>query len=99
MQSRGDRKADELTERERYEQTLMRIGRKLQSLGQLLEQAPAHLVAKGYATDPSISGERPVQIDLDELRDIFDPGSPRCVGRVLESYHQLLVDLHRARPD
>lgn len=84
---------DEMTERERYEQSLMRVGRKLQSLGQLLEQAPAHLVAKGFPSDPSVNGNRPVQIDLDELRELFDPSSPRCVGPLLHSYHELLLKL------
>jgi hypothetical protein len=83
----------DLSERERHEQSLMRIGRKLQSLGQLLEQAPSHLVVKGDNADPAISGPRPVQIDLDEMRDLFNPDSPRGVGQVLRSYHELLQKL------
>ena len=80
----------DLNDRERHEQSLMRIGRKLQSLGQLLEQAPSHLVIKGDSADPAIAGPRPVQIDLDEMRDLFSPDSPRGVGQVLRSYHELL---------
>ena len=82
---------EELSERQRYEQTLMRTGRKLQSLGQLLEQAPAHLVAKGYPSDESVTGSRPAQIDLDELRALFDPTSPTCVAPLLQRYHELLA--------
>jgi hypothetical protein len=89
--------AEGAAQREQYEQTLMRIGRKLQSLGQLLEQAPAHLVVKGAASDPSVSGNRPVQVDLDELRELFDPASPRCVGTVLQGYHELLLELQRGK--
>ncbi len=84
---------EDMSERERYEQTLMRVGRRLQSLGQLLEQAPAHLVGKGYAADPSVTGGRPVEIDLDELRELFDRASDRCVGTVLQRYHDLLLKL------
>jgi hypothetical protein len=80
-------------ERAKREQTLMRIGRKLQSLGQLLEQAPSHLVAKGYPSDPSINGNRPVLIDMDELRELFDAGSPTNVGELLHQYHDLLAHL------
>jgi len=89
-------KPEDLSERQRYEQTLMRTGRKLQSLGQLLEQAPAHLVAKGYPTEESVTGGRPVQIDLDEMRELFDPASPKCVGDVLRQYHELLARLKQA---
>jgi len=88
---------EELSEKQRYEQTLMRIGRRLQSLGQLLEQAPAHLVAKGFKSDPSITGPRPVEIDLDDMRDLFDRTSEKCVGPVLERYHEHLVRLKSQR--
>jgi hypothetical protein len=87
--------APELGERERYEQALMRIGRKLQSIGQLLDQAPAHIVAKGYSADVSVTGGKPVQIDLDEMRALFDPTSPRCVGSLLQTYHELLLRLRK----
>lgn len=86
----------DLSERERLEQSLMRIGRKLQSLGQLLEQAPSHLVVKGDSADPAIAGPRPVQIDLDEMRDLFNPESSRGVGQALRSYHELLQKLRGA---
>jgi hypothetical protein len=84
---------EDMSERERYEQSLMRIGRKLQSLGQLLEQAPSHLIIKGQTADPAIAGPRPVQIDLDEMRDLFSPESPKGVGQVLRGYHELLLRL------
>jgi len=74
----------------KYEQTLMRMGRKLQSLGQLLEQAPSHLVAKGFPTDPSINGNRPVIIDMDEMKALFDADAARNVGDTLREYHDLL---------
>jgi hypothetical protein len=83
----------DLNDRERHEQSLMRIGRKLQSLGQLLDQAPSHLVIKGDSADPAIAGPRPVQIDLDEMRDLFSPDSPHGVAQVLRSYHELLQKL------
>jgi len=84
-------KPEDLPERQRYEQTLMRMGRKLQSLGQLLEQAPAHLVAKGFPSDEAVTGSRPAQIDLDELRELFDPTSSKCVGPLLQRYHEVLA--------
>jgi hypothetical protein len=89
-------KPEHLSERQRYEQTLMRTGRKLQSLGQLLEQAPAHLVAKGYPANDAVTGGRPVLIDLDEMRELFDPTSSKCVGDVLKQYHELLARLKQA---
>jgi hypothetical protein len=86
-----DPHAEPKDERERYEQMLMRIGRKLQSTGQLLEQAPARIVGKGFPIDPAVTGDRPVQIDLDELREWFDPDSPRNVGKLLREYHDVLA--------
>jgi hypothetical protein len=77
-------------EKAKYEKTLMRMGRKLQSLGQLLEQAPSHLVAKGFSSDPSINGNRPVIIEMDELKALFDTTSPNNVGDTLREYHDLL---------
>lgn len=71
----------------------MRVGRKLQSMGQLLEQAPSHLVAKGFPTDPSITGPRPLVIDMDEMRALFDPSSAKNVGEMLREYHELLQRL------
>ena len=89
---------DEGADREKYEQSLMRIGRKLQSIGQLLDQAPAHIMAKGFAADDAVTGGRPVVIDLDEMRELFDPSSPRCVGAVLSQYHALLLRQGRNKP-
>lgn len=77
----------------KYEQTLMRMGRKLQSLGQLLEQAPSHLVAKGFPSDPAINGNRPVIIDMDEMKALFDTAAARNVGDTLREYHDLLRHL------
>ena len=76
----------------------MRIGRKLQSIGQLLDQAPAHIMAKGFKADDGVTGGRPVVIDLDEMRELFDPHSPRCVGNVLAEYHELLLKQRQQRP-
>jgi hypothetical protein len=78
------------SDKAQYEQTLMRMGRKLQSLGQLLEQAPSHLVAKGFPSDPAINGDRPVVIDMDELKALFDTTAERNVGITLREYHELL---------
>jgi hypothetical protein len=77
-------------ERRQYEQRLMRIGRRLQSLGQLLEQDPTRLAAKGFAFDPSVTGARPVEIDLEELRSFFDPSDPRNVGQLLADYQAVV---------
>jgi hypothetical protein len=87
----AERGADE---KARYEQTLMRMGRKLQSLGQLLEQAPSHLVAKGFPSDPAINGNRPVIIDMDEMKALFDTASTKNVADTLREYHDLLRRLH-----
>jgi hypothetical protein len=89
---------NEAIDRERFEQSLMRIGRKLQSIGQLLDQAPAHITAKGFAADDAVTGGRPVVIDLDEMRELFDPASPRCVGAVLAEYHALLLRERQQKP-
>ena len=83
--------APPFTDRRQYEQALMRIGRRLQSTGQLLEQDPARLVAKGYDFDASVTGARPLLIDLDELRTFFDADSAQNVGRLLQEYQALLA--------
>jgi len=70
---------------------LMRAGRRLQSIGQLLEQDPKRVVAKGFPIQESVSGARPLQVDLDELRGFFDPDSPQNVGRLLAEYQRLLA--------
>jgi hypothetical protein len=69
----------------------MRIGRRLQALGQLLEQGPTRLVGKGFDFDASITGPRPVQIEMDELRAVFDRNSSGNVGRLLADYHAILA--------
>jgi hypothetical protein len=79
------------SDRRQYEQALMRAGRRLQSIGQLLEQDPTRVVAKGFPIQESVSGARPLQVDLDELRGYFDPASPQNVGRLLAEYHRLLA--------
>jgi hypothetical protein len=94
-----DPHAEPKGERERYEQMLMRVGRKLQSTGQLLEQAPARIVGKGFASDPAVTGDRPVQIDLDELKEWFDAASPRNVGKLLQEYHDILARRPHSPPD
>lgn len=73
----------------------MRVGRRLQSLGQLLEQAPWHLVVKGAPVDPEVHGNRPAEIDLDELRTLFDPMAPGNVATMLREYHDLLRRLRK----
>lgn len=94
-----DPHAEPTDDRERYEQMLMRVGRKLQSTGQLLEQAPARIVGKGFASDPTVTGDRPVQIDLDELREWFDRASLRNVGKLLQEYHDILAQRRSAPRD
>ena len=76
--------------RREYEQTLMRIGRRMQALGQLFEQNPARLVAKGADADPEITGSHPIQIEMDDLRALFDTDTPGNVGQLLAEYHSLL---------
>jgi hypothetical protein len=69
----------------------MRVGRRLQALGQLLEQDPNRLVGKGFDYDTSVVGQHPVQIEMDELRALFDPASPQNVGRLLAEYQALIA--------
>jgi hypothetical protein len=91
MMSKGrDPHAEPADARARYEQRLMRIGRRLQSLGQVLEQAPARIVAKGFPSDASITGDRPVVIEMDELRALFDASNEENVGILLREYHEVL---------
>lgn len=78
-------------DRRQYEQALMRAGRRLQSLGQLLEQDPTRVVGKGFGFDPSVTGARPLQIEMDELRAMFDPSSPQNVGLLLAEYQSLVA--------
>ncbi len=87
----GETTAPAFSDRRQYEQALMRIGRRLQSTGQLLEQDPTRLAAKGYSFDESVTGARPLQIDLDELRGFFDPASAQNVGKLLQEYQALLA--------
>ncbi len=87
----GEATARAFSDRRQYEQALMRIGRRLQSTGQLLEQDPTRLAAKGYSFDESVTGARPLQIDLDELRGFFDPASAQNVGKLLQEYQALLA--------
>jgi hypothetical protein len=75
----------------------MRIGRKLQSTGQLLEQAPARIVGKGYAAYPLVTGDRPVQIDMGELAEWFNADSPKNIGRLLQEYHAVLAERQAQR--
>lgn len=82
-------------ERREYEQALMHMGRRLQALGQLLEQGPTRIVGKGFESDTSVTGAKPVQIEMDEMRDIFDRACAGNVGRMLAEYHALLA---RERP-
>lgn len=77
-------------QRRQYEQRLVRIGRRLEALGQLLVQDPARVVGKGLGFDTSITGQRPVQIDMDELRALFDPTAADNIGQLLSLYHETL---------
>jgi hypothetical protein len=87
----GEATAPAFSDRRQYEQALMRIGRRLQSTGQLLEQDPTRLAAKGFEFDESVTGARPLQIDLEELRGFFEPGSATNVGKLLQEYQALLA--------
>lgn len=78
-------------DRRQYEQALMRAGRRLQSLGQLLEQDPKRVVGKGFDFNPAVTGPRPLQIEMDELRALFDPQSPQNVARLLAEYQQMVA--------
>ena len=69
----------------------MRIGRRLQSVGQLLEQDPSRIVAKGAEFNAEVTGPRPLQIEMDELRGVFDSSAAQNVGRLLAEYQQLLA--------
>ena len=78
-------------ERRRYEQQLMRIGRRLEAIGQLLVQDPARMVGRGFDFDSAVTGERPVQIEMVELRDLFDQATDGNVGKLLAEYHAVLA--------
>ena len=80
-----------MNRKRQYEQALMRVGRRLQSLGQLLEQDPHRVVAKGYPVQTAISGARPLEFDLEELRGFFEPTNSNNVGRLLAEYQSLLA--------
>src|SRR4029077_10214253 len=82
-------------EKRQYEQALMRAGRRLQSLGQLLEQGPKRVVAKGFPIQTAISGARPLELDMDELRGMFDPQAFQNVGRLLAEYQKILAERTR----
>jgi hypothetical protein len=86
MTTGGEATTPAFSDRRGYEQALMRIGRRLQSTGQLLEQDPTRVVAKGFAFDESVTGARPLQIDLDEIRGFFD-----SVGKLLQEYQALIA--------
>ena len=79
------------SDRRQYEQALMRAGRRLQSLGQLLEQDPTRVVGKGFPIKPEITGPRPLEVDLDDLRNLFDPATAQNIGRLLAEYQSLLA--------
>ena len=78
-------------ERRRCEQRLMRIGRRLEAIGQLLVQDPSRIVAKDFDFDESVTGSRPVQIEMDELRALFDRDADENVGKMLGEYHAVLA--------
>jgi hypothetical protein len=91
MTTGGEAATPAFSDRRAYEQALMRIGRRLQSTGQLLEQDPTRLIAKGFTFDESVTGARPLQIDLDELRGFFDLTAVQNVGKLLQEYQALLA--------
>src|SRR5439155_16057653 len=78
-------------ERRRYEQQLMRIGRRLEAIGQLLVQDPSRMVGKGFDFDDSVTGPRPVQIEMEELKGLFDQTADGNVGKILTEYHLVLA--------
>jgi hypothetical protein len=91
MSHGGEATAPAFSDRRQYEQALMRIGRRLQSTGQLLEQDPTRIAAKGFQFDATVTGARPLQIDLDELRSFFEPDSAQNIGKLLQEYQALIA--------
>ena len=85
-------------ERRRYEQTLMRIGRRLEALGQLLVQDPARVIGKGFSADPGVTGQRPIEIDMDELRGLFDRAQADNIGQLLSAYHSTVAEGRQKGP-
>ena len=79
-------------DRKQYERELMLTGRRLQSIGRLMEEDPQHLVGEGFDFDPAVTGPRPVKVDMDKVRAMFDPAEPQNVGRLLAEYQQLLAN-------
>ena len=91
MTEAGDKGGQLPLQRRDCEQALMRIGRRLQALGQLLEQGPTRLVGKGFEFEALVTGPRPVQIEMDELRAVFDRQAPGNVGQLLAEYHAIIA--------
>jgi hypothetical protein len=91
MSAESGNEASLADERRRYEQQLMRIGRRLEAIGQLLVQDPSRMVGKGFDFDQSVTGSRPVQIEMAELRDVFDQSADGNVGTLLAEYHAVLA--------
>ena len=87
----GSEEPEAPLEPRQYEQTLMRIGRRLEALGQLLVQDPARVVGKGAEFDSSVTGKRPVEIDLNDLKQLFDAAEPKNIGQLLSEYHAALA--------
>jgi hypothetical protein len=78
-------------EKRQYEQALMRAGRRLQSLGQLLEQDPTRVVAKGFPITTEVTGPRPLEVDMNELGGLFDAQASHNIGRLLAEYQQMIA--------
>jgi len=89
--SEGGQQNSLADERRRFEQQLMRVGRRLEAIGQLLVQDPSRMVGKGFDFDESVTGSRPVQIEMDEFRELFDRSAEGNVGTLLGDYHTVLA--------
>ena len=49
------------------------------------------MVGKGFDFDDSMTGPRPVQIEMEELKGLFDQTADGNVGKILTEYHLVLA--------
>jgi hypothetical protein len=80
------------------ERQLRRIGRRLQAVGQLLDQNPRKLITPDCENAPTGSRSRALLLDVTELRGFFDPSNPDGVSQLLCRYHTLTAAVSGADP-
>jgi len=69
------------------EQQIRRIGRRLQAVGQLLDQNPRRLIPPDC--EGATAGPSGLLLDVAELHALLDPSNPNGVSQLLCRYHSL----------